>query len=115
MTKDEMLEAIQQMNVMELSDLVKVLEEEFGITAAGPVAPAAASGAAGAQAVAAPAQDPGGVAVRTGYEVGGDGWVRQSLRCGLPATRDLDRQVRRSLNRRRARYVAVRRQAEIRR
>ena len=42
MTKDEMLEAIKQMNVIELSDLVKALEEEFGITAAAPVLQAAA-------------------------------------------------------------------------
>ena len=42
MTKDEMLEAIKQMNVIELSDLVKALENEFGITAAAPVMPAAA-------------------------------------------------------------------------
>ena len=44
MTKDEMLEAIKQMNVMELSDLVKALEEEFGISAAAPVMMAAAAG-----------------------------------------------------------------------
>jgi len=42
MTKDEMLEAIKQMNVIELSDLVKALEEEFGISAAAPVMQAAA-------------------------------------------------------------------------
>ncbi len=52
MTKDEMLEAIKQMNVMELSDLVKALEEEFGITAAAPVAQAAAPAAGGAPAEA---------------------------------------------------------------
>ena len=39
MTKDEMLEAIKGMNVLELSDLVKALEEEFGITAAGGYSP----------------------------------------------------------------------------
>ena len=44
MTKDEMLESIKQMNVIELSDLVKALEEEFGITAAAPVMMAAAAG-----------------------------------------------------------------------
>ena len=44
MTKDEMLEAIKQMNVIELSDLVKALEEEFGITAAAPMMMAAAAG-----------------------------------------------------------------------
>ncbi len=42
MTKDEILEAIKQMNVVELADMVKALEEEFGISAAAPVAVAAA-------------------------------------------------------------------------
>ena len=45
MTKDEILDAIKQMNVMELSDMVKALEEEFGISAAAPVAVAAAPAA----------------------------------------------------------------------
>ena len=48
MTKDEILEAIKQMNVMELSDMVKALEDEFGISAAAPVAVAAAPAAGGA-------------------------------------------------------------------
>jgi large subunit ribosomal protein L7/L12 len=48
MTKEEFLEAIKGMNVLELSDLVKALEEEFGITAAAPVAVAAAPAAADA-------------------------------------------------------------------
>ncbi len=50
MTKDEILDAIKQMNVMELSDMVKALEEEFGISAAAPVAVAAAPAAGGASA-----------------------------------------------------------------
>ncbi len=44
MTKDEILEAIKQMNVLELADMVKALEQEFGISAAAPVAVAAAPG-----------------------------------------------------------------------
>ena len=48
MTKDEILEAIKQMNVMELADMVKGLEEEFGISAAAPVAVAVAPAAGGA-------------------------------------------------------------------
>jgi large subunit ribosomal protein L7/L12 len=48
-TKNEVLEAIKGMNVLELADMVKSLEEEFGITAAAPVAVAAAPGAAAAQ------------------------------------------------------------------
>ncbi len=48
MTKDEILDAIKQMNVMELADMVKALEGEFGISAAAPVAVAAAPAAGGA-------------------------------------------------------------------
>jgi large subunit ribosomal protein L7/L12 len=50
MTKDEIIEAIKQMNVVELSDVVKALEEEFGVSAAAPVAVAAAPVAGGAAA-----------------------------------------------------------------
>ena len=42
MNKDDMLEAVKSMSVLELSELVKALEEEFGVTAAAPVAVAAA-------------------------------------------------------------------------
>ena len=38
MTKDQILEAIKVMTVLELNDLVKAIEEEFGVTAAAPVA-----------------------------------------------------------------------------
>ena len=48
-TKEELLETIKSMNVMELADLVKALEDEFGITAA-PVAVAAAPAGGGADA-----------------------------------------------------------------
>ncbi|MFO8011332.1 MAG: 50S ribosomal protein L7/L12 [Dehalococcoidia bacterium] len=41
MTKEELIDAIKQMSVMELADLVKALEEEFGVSAAAPVAVAA--------------------------------------------------------------------------
>lgn len=54
MTKAEILDAIKEMSVLELSELVKDLEETFGVSAAAPVAvaaPAAAGdGAAGAAA-----------------------------------------------------------------
>ena len=59
MTKDQILEAIKGMNVLELADMVKALEEEFGITAAAPAAVASAPAAAGAGASgdAAPAEE----------------------------------------------------------
>jgi large subunit ribosomal protein L7/L12 len=51
-TKDEILEAIKGMTILELSDLVKSLEDEFGITAAAPVAVAAAPTGAAAESAA---------------------------------------------------------------
>ncbi len=51
-TKAEILEAIKGMSVLDLADLVKELEEEFGVSAAAPVAAVAvAPGANGAAAV----------------------------------------------------------------
>ncbi|MGI6574316.1 MAG: 50S ribosomal protein L7/L12 [bacterium] len=47
MTKAEIIEAIKNMTVLELAELVKELEEEFGVSAAAPVAMAAAVPAAG--------------------------------------------------------------------
>ena len=46
MTKDQIMEAIENMTVLELSELVKAMEEKFGVSAAAPVAVAAAGGAA---------------------------------------------------------------------
>ena len=46
LTKDEILDAIANMTVLELSELLKDFEEKFGVTAAAPVAVAAAAGAA---------------------------------------------------------------------
>ncbi len=48
-TKDELMKAIEEMTVLELSDLVKALEEKFGVSAAATmVAAAPAAGGAGA-------------------------------------------------------------------
>jgi large subunit ribosomal protein L7/L12 len=46
MSKEQILEAIKGMTVLELNDLVKAIEEEFGVTAAAPVAVIAGGGAA---------------------------------------------------------------------
>ena len=51
MSKEEMIEEIKKMTVVELADLVKAIEEEFGVSAVAAAAPAA--GAAGA----APAEE----------------------------------------------------------
>ncbi|MFC4355393.1 50S ribosomal protein L7/L12 [Chryseomicrobium palamuruense] len=48
MKNEQILEAIKEMTVLELNDLVKAIEEEFGVTAAAPVA-AAAGGAVAAE------------------------------------------------------------------
>jgi large subunit ribosomal protein L7/L12 len=50
LTKDQLIEAIKGMTVLELSELVKALEEEFGVSAAAPVAVAAAPAAGAAEA-----------------------------------------------------------------
>lgn len=54
-TTEEILEAISEMNVMQVQELVKGLEDKFGITAAAPVAVAAAAPAGGGDAGAAEA------------------------------------------------------------
>lgn len=54
--KEEILEAIKGMTVLELAELVKAFEEEFGVSAAAPVAAVAAAPAAGAAAPAAEAE-----------------------------------------------------------
>jgi large subunit ribosomal protein L7/L12 len=50
MTQQEIMQAIENMSVLELSELVKALEEKFGVSAAAPVAVAAAPVAGGAAA-----------------------------------------------------------------
>jgi large subunit ribosomal protein L7/L12 len=55
LTQDDLLEAIDKMTVLELSEFIKRFEERYGVTAAAPVAAAAAPAAGGgAEAVAAP-------------------------------------------------------------
>lgn len=44
MTTEQIIEAVKEMSVLELNDLVKAIEEEFGVTAAAPVAVAGAAG-----------------------------------------------------------------------
>ena len=55
-TKEEILDSIAGMTVLELSELLKEFEEKFGVTAAAPVAAAPSGGAAGG-AEAAPAEE----------------------------------------------------------
>jgi len=55
LTKDELIEQIKKMSVLDLAELVHALEDEFGVSAAAPVAVAA--GPAGAPAEAEPAEE----------------------------------------------------------
>jgi len=55
-TKEDVVDFIANMSVLELSEFIKELEEKFGVSAAAPVAVAAA-GAAPADAGAAPAEE----------------------------------------------------------
>ena len=58
LTKDEIVEGIKGMSVLELADLVKELEDVFGVSAAAPVAMATVQGVAGtAEAAAAEAEE----------------------------------------------------------
>jgi len=50
LTKDQILDGIANLSVLELSELLKEFEEKFGVTAAAPVAVAAAPAAGGADA-----------------------------------------------------------------
>ena len=52
-TKEEILEAIASMTVLEVSELVKMMEEKFGVSAAAPVAVAVGGGGGGGAAPAA--------------------------------------------------------------
>ena len=56
-TKEEILDAISSMTVLELSELLKDFEEKFGVTAAAPAAVAAPVGGGAAPAEAAEEQD----------------------------------------------------------
>jgi large subunit ribosomal protein L7/L12 len=56
-TKEEILDAISSMTVLELSELLKDFEEKFGVTAAAPVAVAAAPAAGGGADAGAAAEE----------------------------------------------------------
>lgn len=56
-SKDDVLKAIEEMSVLEVSELVKALEEKFGVTAAAPVAVAAPGAAPAGEAAGEPAEE----------------------------------------------------------
>ncbi len=57
LTKDELMQAIEEMSVLELSDLVKALEEKFGVSAAAMAVASAPAAGGAAAADAAPAEE----------------------------------------------------------
>ncbi len=96
LTQDDLLEAIDKMTVLELSEFIKRFEERYGVTAAAPVAAAAAPAAGGdggaAAAAAAPEEQTEFVAVLA--EVGPNKIpvikvVRELTGLGLKEAKDL--------------------------
>src|SRR5438309_1496611 len=57
LSADDVLDAVEQWNLLELSDFIKKFEDKFGVTAAAPVAMAAPGGAAAGGAAAAEAEE----------------------------------------------------------
>jgi large subunit ribosomal protein L7/L12 len=93
MSKDDMIAAIKSMTVIELNDLVKALEEEFGVSAAVPVAVAAPVAGAAPAAAAAEAEEQTEFTV-TLKEVGANKiqvikTVREVTGLGLKESKDL--------------------------
>ena len=91
MTKDELVNAIAELTVLELSELVKAIEEKFGVKAAAPaVAVAAAAPAAGG--AAAEEKDAFNVvltAVDAAKKIGVIKVVREITGLGLKEAKDL--------------------------
>jgi large subunit ribosomal protein L7/L12 len=90
-TKEDILNAISNMTVMEVVDLVKMMEDKFGVTAAAPVAMAAGGGAAAAAAPAAEEQTEFTVTMTSfgANKVGVIKVIREITGLGLKEAKDL--------------------------
>ena len=90
-SKEDILNAISNMTVMEVVDLVKMMEEKFGVTAAAPVAMVAAGGAAAAAAPAAEEQTEFNVTMTSfgANKVGVIKVIREITGLGLKEAKDL--------------------------
>lgn len=88
--KDELISAIESMTVLELSELVSALEDKFGVSAAAPVAVAAAP-AAGGEAAAAEVKDSFDVVLVSAGDkkIGVIKVVRELTGLGLKEAKDL--------------------------
>ena len=94
LTQDDLLEAIDKMTVLELSEFIKRFEERYGVTAAAPAAAAAAPAAGGAPAEAAAAPEEQTEFTATLTEIGGEKiqvikTVRELTGLGLKEAKDL--------------------------
>ena len=88
--KDAFLTALDSMSVMELNDLVKAIEEKFGVSAASMAAPAAGGAAGGAAAAAEEKTEFNVVLVEAGAnKVGVIKAVREITGLGLKEAKDL--------------------------
>jgi large subunit ribosomal protein L7/L12 len=90
-TKEEILDSISSMTVLELSELLKDFEEKFGVTAAAPVAVAAAPGAGGGEAAAEEEKDEFDVVLTAagGQKIAVIKEVRALTSLGLKEAKDL--------------------------
>jgi large subunit ribosomal protein L7/L12 len=90
-TKEDILNAISSMTVMEIVDLVKMMEDKFGVTAAAPMAMVAAGGAAAAPAAAAEEQTEFTVTMTSfgANKVGVIKVIREITGLGLKEAKDL--------------------------
>ncbi len=93
-TQDQLLEAIDGMTVLELSDFIKKFEERYGVTAAAPMAMAAPAAAAGGSAPAAAAAEEQTEFTATLIEIGPNKIpvikvVRELTGLGLKEAKDL--------------------------
>jgi large subunit ribosomal protein L7/L12 len=90
-TKEDILNAISNMTVMEIVDLVKMMEDKFGVTAAAPMAMMAAGGAAAAPAAAVEEQTEFTVTMTSfgANKVGVIKVIREITGLGLKEAKDL--------------------------
>ena len=91
LTKDDILDAISGMTVLELSELLSAFEEKFNVTAAAPVAVAAAGGGAAAPAEAVEEKDEFDVVLATAgaQKIQVIKVVRELTKLGLKEAKDL--------------------------
>ncbi|MDH5175523.1 MAG: 50S ribosomal protein L7/L12 [Gammaproteobacteria bacterium] len=91
-TKEDILNAISNMTVMEIVDLVKMMEDKFGVTAAAPMAMMAAGGGAAAAPAAAAEEQTEFTVTMTSFganKVGVIKVIREITGLGLKEAKDL--------------------------